>query len=1200
MFSGPHIWRRLIRSCRSRSLTRNGQRRSLRKLRSGDYLPATVATLEARMMLSATVYSSTDVPLSIPDQTTILSTVNVLDSVVIDDVNVTLDITHTTDQDLDVFLIAPGGTRVELFTDVGGGGDHFTGTTLDDEAATAITSGAAPFFGTYRPEGSLSDFDGLDSQGVWTLEVTDDKRRKTGTLNSWSIEISSAAPALPSISIGDVQLAEGDSGTTAFEFPVSRSGNTTGTSSVDFATADGTAAAPADYVAISGTVQFLADETSKTITVQVNGDPEFESDEAFTVVLSNPTGATIAVGQDVGTATITDDDMPVTITISDVTLAEGGPTLEAFVTAGSGGLSHPKNMTIGPDGNLYVAADDVLRYDGSTGAFIDVFVAAGSDGLSNVRTVSFGPDGNLYVLSQGTTSVLRYDGITGAFIDEFVASGSGGLLTTRGMLFSADGASLFVASTDPNNGSEGVKNGILRFDATTGEFLETFVAPGSGGLANVFNMAYGPDGNLYVSSYSGQSNSILRYDGSTGAFIDAFVPEASGGLDGPIGLLFHDDGFLYVSSYRSATVLRYDSITGAYVDTLVDRVRGGLASPVDVITGTNGDLYVSNAGGDDVLRYTHTVTVNLSAASQQTVTVDYTTADGTATGGADYRSASGTLTFAPGETSKKIILSVLDDGDVESAENFTMTLSNPIGGGVITDGIGVVTITDDDSTRSISINDVTTTEADNAPHFMGKFADGDTYGINHFGSVTFGPNGNLYAAGGQGNPHAGMIFRFDGVTGNYIDTFVQNGVTPGVGEMVFRPDGLMYVVSRNQNQVTTFDATTGEFVEFLISGDADGLDQAEGIAFDGVGNIYVSGRASNNVLRYDSNGNFIDEFITAASGLLSTPRGIEFFGGDLYVANSGSNEVQRFDGATGVLIATIGSSATLADPRDVAIGTDGNLYVTSSGANKVVRYNPATGAYIDDYVPTGSGGLSGTHSITFGSDGTLYVTGSGINSVLRYGNTPEAVFTVSLSSASSVPVTVNYSTADVSATSGSDYTATSGTITFDAGVTTRTILVSTSDDTDVEGDETFVVNLTAATGAVIQDSQGVATIQDDDASNDTNALYVYDIRFESKRGGKDWRAVIEIRNDSNANGLADVNDSVRAGVTVTVEFAGQTYTGTTDSNGIFRTSWQRNLSSGNYYANVTDLDLLDYFWSLGLGDENDSDLDGFPDDLLSF
>jgi hypothetical protein len=112
---------------------------------------------------------------------------------------------------------------------------------------------------------------------------------------------------------------------------------------------------------------------------------------------------------------------------------------------------------------------------------------------------------------------------------------------------------------------------------------------------------------------------------------------------------------------------------------------------------------------------------------------------------------------------------------------------------------------------------------------------------------------------------------------------------------------------------------------------------------------------------------------------------------------------------------------------------------------------------------------------------------------------------------------------------------------------------------------------------------------------------VYDIRFESKRGGKDWRAVFEIRSDSDADGVGETSDAVAAGVNVTVSFAGQSYTGITDTNGVFRTSWIKDLANGNYYANAVDLALAGYGWAPfdNLNLEDDSDGDGLPDDLLT-
>jgi subtilisin-like proprotein convertase family protein len=132
-------------------------------------------------------YDSSQNDVLIPDQGTATSTITVPDLYQVADVNVTLTIDHERVQDLDVYLIGPDGTRVQLFTDVGGNGVNFSGTTLDDEAGTSITAGSAPFGGSFRPEGNLSDFDAKDTDGDWTLEATDDKRSRTGTIRNWSI-----------------------------------------------------------------------------------------------------------------------------------------------------------------------------------------------------------------------------------------------------------------------------------------------------------------------------------------------------------------------------------------------------------------------------------------------------------------------------------------------------------------------------------------------------------------------------------------------------------------------------------------------------------------------------------------------------------------------------------------------------------------------------------------------------------------------------------------------------------------------------------------------------------------------------------------------------------------------------------------------------------------------------------------------------
>src|SRR6184192_2429001 len=99
---------------------------------------------------------------------------------------------------------------------------------------------------------------------------------------------------MPSLSIGDATVVEGSSGTVAATFQVGLSAPVPQTVTVDYATADGTATAPSDYTAKSGTLTFAPGETTKNVTVLVNGDLLPESDETFSVNLSNAGNATIA------------------------------------------------------------------------------------------------------------------------------------------------------------------------------------------------------------------------------------------------------------------------------------------------------------------------------------------------------------------------------------------------------------------------------------------------------------------------------------------------------------------------------------------------------------------------------------------------------------------------------------------------------------------------------------------------------------------------------------------------------------------------------------------------------------------------------------------------------------------------------------------------------------------------------------------
>ena len=155
----------------------------------------TIEQLEDRQLLAAVI--SSDVPKPILDLQTITSAIIVPDTAkTIVDVNVTLDITHTWVGDVEIFLIAPDGQRVELSTRNGSSGNDYNGTTFDDEAATGISQSTAPFAGVFRPEGLLSILRGGTPSGEWKLEIRDAASTDIGTLNSWSLDLTTDGAAV--------------------------------------------------------------------------------------------------------------------------------------------------------------------------------------------------------------------------------------------------------------------------------------------------------------------------------------------------------------------------------------------------------------------------------------------------------------------------------------------------------------------------------------------------------------------------------------------------------------------------------------------------------------------------------------------------------------------------------------------------------------------------------------------------------------------------------------------------------------------------------------------------------------------------------------------------------------------------------------------------------------------------------------------
>jgi hypothetical protein len=178
----------------------------------------------------------------------------------------------------------------------------------------------------------------------------------------------------PALTINDVTLPEGNSGSVAFVFTISLSAASGKTVNVNFATSDGTAlTSNNDYVGTGSYLTFAPGATTKTFTIQVNGDTRDEFDETFVAYLwiddVYAEYATIADGQGVGT--ILDDDPPPAISINDVTRSEGRSGITYFVFTVSLSAASDKTVSVNfatangtakTSNNDYVAASGTLTF----------------------------------------------------------------------------------------------------------------------------------------------------------------------------------------------------------------------------------------------------------------------------------------------------------------------------------------------------------------------------------------------------------------------------------------------------------------------------------------------------------------------------------------------------------------------------------------------------------------------------------------------------------------------------------------------------------------------------------------------------------------------------------------------------------------------------------------------------------------------
>ncbi len=432
-----------------------------------------------------------------------------------------------------------------------------------------------------------------------------------------------------------------------------------------------------------------------------------------------------------------------------------GLTFNILVSATDAAGTHFVNDMVAP--TAFLTGEGLYRYSDS-GAFEQLFSGAE---LTNPYAVIVGPDGLFYAAGHTSDNIVRYNATTGAYVDTFVAAGSGGLNAAAGLAFGPDGH-LYVSNQ--------IGDSILKFDGTTGALMSTFVSAGSGGLNAPVALIFRPDGYLYVGSYN--TDNILRYNATTGAYVDTFVSAGSGGLNGPAAMAWGADGNLYVAS-NDATVKRYNGTTGAYIDNFVATGSGGLGEAVGLSFGPDGNLYVSSYATDKIIKYNGTTGALIG---------DYVA---TGSGGLDGPAA---FTFLPNHQVKII-----------STNASPVITSN---GGGVTANINIA-----ENTAAVTTIAATDANGDALSYSISGGADAAKFAIDtNSGVLTFvaAPNYESPTDSGGNNVYDVTVQVSDGNGG--ADT---QSITVNVINVNEAPDGTDKTVATNED--TTYTFTTADF-----------------------------------------------------------------------------------------------------------------------------------------------------------------------------------------------------------------------------------------------------------------------------------------------------------------------------------------------------------------------------------------------------
>ncbi len=793
----------------------------------------------------------------------------------------------------------------------------------------------------------------------------------------------------PLLSVTDSAVVEGNTGTKNMTFTVKLSGASPNQVVASYATNDGSATV-ADYTPTFGTLTFAPGEVSKTVTVPVLGDTLDEGTaEYFNLALQAVSGADVSDGSAYGE--IVDDD-PTASNVSfltvDTTTVKEGDTGKATATFTV--LLQPAS-----------ASAVTVNYATSPSS-----ASAGTDYTTKTGTLTI-PAGSTKATVQ--VAVLGDDLIEGD--EQFSLNLSGAVNATID-----DGSAYCVIFDDDV--------------APVVSVSDTTVAEGNTGTADA---AF----EISLSAPSPVTSSVVYTTGNSSASAPADYTTVSGTAvfqPGQTSKIVHipvigdrvdenDEQFYVYLSSPSNAVVTDNYGYGIILDD--DRAPGISVDDPSIYEGTSGTAKA-------------VFTVTLSAASANTVTVNYGTGNGSAVAPDDYTAVSGTVTFSPGQTSKAVAVTVNSDTVDEGSEYLYLNLNSPSNANLV-DSYGLLYILDDDTNPGISIDDASLFEPDSGT-----------------AAVTF----DVTLSAASANPVTVNYYTGDGSAVSSSDYTAVNGT------LTFAPGQTAETVTVNVAGDTIHENDEWFYVNLTAPVSAYILDNT------GYGTIIDEDPTSN--LTVDETG-VIEGNSGSRNGTFTVS-----------LQPASPNQVT-------VSYATADGSATAADGDYTT--TTGSLTFAPGQTSKTVTV-PVKGDTVDENNEYFGLNLSSAVNADI-LDGNGYVTifdddPSGSGTVLsvndatvleKNSGTGNEVFAVKLSPAPTSKVTVNYRTSDGSAVANQDYVPQAGTLTFAAGQTTATVTVPITGDTLDENDESFSLQLFSLTGpASFGESSAYGVILDNDVS----------------------------------------------------------------------------------------------------------------------